>query len=83
MSTIDSRNEHVDTELFISAIENENAIWNSQTAEYSQKNAKTKAWENIFKIFYKHFYDKPIAEKNYIGKYIIHKLYLLFIYLKI
>jgi len=52
-------------------------IWNTQTAEYSQRNAKAKAWENISKIFYEQFDYKPIADKNNIGKYIIHKLYLL------
>jgi len=57
---MDSRNECIDTELFISAIENENAMWNTQTAEYSQRNAMSKAWENISEIFYEYFDDKPM-----------------------
>jgi len=71
---MDSINECIDTELFISAIENENAIWNTQTAEYSLRNAKSKAWENISKIFYENFDDKSTAEKNNIGKYTVPKL---------
>jgi len=49
---MDSRNEFIDTELFINAVENENAIWNTQTPEYSLRNEKSKAWENICKLFY-------------------------------
>jgi hypothetical protein len=76
---MDSRSECIDTELFISVIENKNVIWNTQTAEYIVRNAKSKAWKNISKIFYEHFDDKPTAEKNNIGKYTVHKLYLLLI----
>jgi len=72
---MDSRNEFIDTELFINAVENENAIWNTQTPEYSLRNEKSKAWENISKLFYENFDDKPIAEKNNLV-YLVSTLYI-------
>jgi len=47
-------------------------IWNSHNDEYSLRNAKSVDWENIRKIFYEHFDDKPTAEKNNNGKYTVH-----------
>jgi len=51
-------------------------IWITYRRIYSLRNAKSKAWKNISKIFYDYFDDKPTAEKNNIGKYTscIHKL---------
>ncbi|XP_047021229.1 uncharacterized protein LOC124638988 [Helicoverpa zea] len=40
-----------DTEKFIVEIQNRPAIWNTKSAEYSDKNLRSKAWEELVEIY--------------------------------
>lgn len=40
-----------DTEKFIIEIQNRPAIWNTKSAEYSDKNLRSKAWEELVEIY--------------------------------
>ena len=48
----------VNTEDFISEIENEPAIWNSSIDEYSNKIEKKAAWERVITKFYPESFGK-------------------------
>lgn len=61
-----------DTELFIEEIESRPAIWNTYCSEYSNKNKKAGAWEEIGILFTKHFGEMDSAEKYQAGKVLLN-----------
>lgn len=57
-----------DTELFISEIQSRYVIWDTKSREFSDRNLKKKAWEEICNLFIQGFTEIPIKEKNEAGK---------------
>lgn len=55
-----------DTEKFIIEIQNRPAIWNTKSAEYSDRNLRQKAWEELVEIYGT---DLPQEKKKQLGKY--------------
>lgn len=58
----------IDTELFISEIQSRYVIWDQKRREFSDRNLKKKAWEEVCNIFIPCFAEKPAREKNNAGK---------------
>lgn len=58
----------IDTELFISEIQSRNVIWDQKSREFSDRNFKKKAWEEICNLFIQGFTEKTVKEKNEAGK---------------
>lgn len=64
-----------DTERFIIDIQNRPAIWNTKSAEYSDRNLRSKAWEELVDIYGP---DLSQDKKKELGKYKLLYLYILF-----
>jgi hypothetical protein len=60
-----------DTERFVSEFESRQAIWNTDSREYSNENEKSKAWKEVCLLFYENFLGKESIEKNEVCKYFI------------
>lgn len=58
----------IDTELFISEIQSRYVIWDQKSREFSDRNLKKKAWEEICNLFIQGFTEKTVKEKNEAGK---------------
>lgn len=58
----------IDTELFISEIQSRYVIWDQKSREFSDRNLKKKAWEEICNLFIQGFTEKTAKEKNEAGK---------------
>jgi len=69
LSKMKSFVDSIDTELFISEVESNPAIWNTASQEYSDKVAKTNAWMNVFKKFVPDFDEKTTSDKKLLSKY--------------
>lgn len=64
-----SRSEDdINTELFISEIQSRYVIWDQKRREFSDRNLKKKAWEEVCNIFIPSFAEKTSKEKNEAGK---------------
>lgn len=55
-----------DTEKLIIEIQNRPAIWNTKSAEYSDRNLRSKAWEELVDIY---GLDLSQDKKKELGKY--------------
>lgn len=58
----------INTELFISEIQSRYVIWDQKSREFSDRNLKKKAWEEICNLFIQGFTEKTVKEKNEGGK---------------
>ncbi|KAJ8930812.1 hypothetical protein NQ314_016344 [Rhamnusium bicolor] len=58
----------IDVDVFISEIENRPALWDMRYDLYSDRSAKTKAWEEVCLMFVPDFEKMTIKEKNTAGK---------------
>lgn len=54
-----------DTEKFIIEIQNQPSIWNTKCAEYSDRNLKQAAWEEVVNVYGA---DLSTEEKKKLGK---------------
>ncbi|KAJ8929270.1 hypothetical protein NQ314_018063 [Rhamnusium bicolor] len=54
----------IDVDVFISEIENRPALWDMRCDLYSDRSAKTKAWEEVCLMFVPYFEKMTIKEKN-------------------
>lgn len=58
----------MDIELFITEIQNRPVIWDQTKREYSDRNLKKQAWEEVCNVFIENFAAKTVKEKNEAGK---------------
>lgn len=60
--------DNVNTEDFISEIEQHQALWNVRQPDYSNKQIKVSAWEAVILKFYPNFANENGAQRNNIGE---------------
>jgi hypothetical protein len=58
----------INTELFISEIQSRYVIWDQNSREFSDRNLKKKAIEEICNLFIQGFTEKTVKEKNETSK---------------
>lgn len=66
-----------DTDLFITEVESHPALWDSRSADYSNRIEKRKAWEELCEKFIEDFGNKSSEEKNTECKYLIYLINIL------